>query len=186
MNATAAQIIDALRLEPLEFEGGWFRRTWAASETLPAGQPDGQLGGHESSERLLGTAIYYLLTRETVSRMHRLPGAEIFHFYAGSPVNMLQLDPKNGQSREWQLGPDVLAGQHPQVIVPGGVWQGCMLADARAGDDGMADAGVADDWALMGATMAPGFDLADFERGQREVLSAMFPEQAEQIILLTP
>ena len=84
---------------------------------------------------------------EDVSALHRLPGDEVFHFYLGDPVRMLQLWP-DGTSRKLVLGTDLGAGQVPQLVVPGGVWQGSVLVDGGA-------------WALLGATMAPGFDYAD-------------------------
>src|SRR6516165_735369 len=108
------------------------------------------------STRCFGTSIYYLLTRETFSEMHRLPTEEVFHVYLGGPARMLQLSP-DGASREVVLGTDILAGHEPQVVVPAGVWQGTCL-----------EPGV--DFILLGATMAPGFDYADYESGAREEL----------------
>ncbi len=87
--ATAQQIIAALRLEPHPVEGGYFRETYRASGSvrlsdLPPGYP-------REGARSLGTSIYYLLTPETFSELHRLPTEEIFHVYLGGPVRMLQL-----------------------------------------------------------------------------------------------
>ena len=97
--------------------------------------------------------------------MHRLPTEEVFHVYLGGPVRMLQLFP-DGSGREILLGSDILSGQEPQVIVPAGVWQGSRL-----------EPGV--EFALLGATMAPGFDYADYERGRRDDLVARYPAHAE-------
>ena len=97
--------------------------------------------------------------------MHRLPTEEVFHFYLGGPVRMLQLFP-DGNGREVLIGADILAGQQPQVVVPPGVWQGSRL-----------EPGV--EFALLGATMAPGFDYADYEQGRRGELSAQYPEYAD-------
>ncbi len=83
--------------------------------------------------------------------MHRLPTEEVFHLYLGGPVRMLQLFP-DGSGREVVIGADILAGQQPQLVVPPGVWQGSRL-----------EPGV--EFALLGATMAPGFDYADYEAG---------------------
>jgi uncharacterized protein len=123
-------------------------------------------------ERSVGTAIYYLLTPKTVSALHRLPGDEVFHFYAGDPVRMLQLWP-DGSTRILTLGTDFAAGQVPQLVVPGGVWQGSVLIDGGA-------------WALLGATMAPGFDYADYTAGDRADLSRRYPAVREMIERLTP
>jgi uncharacterized protein len=111
-------------------------------------------------------AIYFMLTPESFSALHRLPGTEIFHFYLGDPVVMLQLLP-DGSSQTITLGPDLAGGQRPQVVVRGGVWQGSRLASGK--------------WALMGTTMSPGFDYADFELGNREQLMAQYPGAAELI-----
>jgi len=119
----------------------------------------------------MGTAIYYLLTAETFSEMHRVPTEEVFHCYLGGPVRMLQLFP-GGAGREVVIGPDVTAGQHPQLVVPAGVWQGSRV-----------EPGV--DYVLLGATMAPGFDYADYEQGRRGELIGLYPAFAEQIRQLT-
>jgi predicted cupin superfamily sugar epimerase len=159
---TADDVICLLHLQPHPVEGGYFRETYRCAERIKC----------SSGVRSLGTAIYYLLTPKTCSAMHRLPGDEIFHFYLGDPVTMLQLWP-DGTSRTIFLGPDLLAGQQPQLVVPATVWQGSHLCDGG-------------EWALLGATMASGFDYADYESGQREPLAAQYPDQAERIRRLTP
>jgi predicted cupin superfamily sugar epimerase len=166
---TAREIIDALGLQPHPIEGGFFRETYRSAGAIPAGAlPEGY---RSATGRSFGTAIYYLLTAETFSELHRLPTEEVFHLYLGGPVRMLQLLP-DGQGREVVIGTDILAGQQPQVVVPPGVWQGSRL-----------EPGVA--FALLGATMAPGFDYADYERGGRDDLMARYPEYAEVIRELT-
>jgi hypothetical protein len=158
---TAAQIIAALDLKPLPLEGGYFRETYRAAETLP---------GRFGRDKALSTAIYYLLTPDTFSALHRLPADEVFHFYLGGPVRMLQLFP-DGRGRTLTLGPDILSGQHAQVVVPRGVWQGSYLLEGE--------------FALLGTTMAPGFDVADYEAGQREELTRQYPEFADLVGRLT-
>jgi len=158
---TADQIKSLLHLEPHPVEGGWFRRTYtsAASVELPRGQ------------RAQGTAIYYLLEAGTFSEMHVLASDEIFHFYLGDPVEMLQLLP-DGRSAVFALGPDLAAGQHVQLVVPAGVWQGTRL---------VADGKVA----LLGCTVTPGFDFADYRNASAEELIAKWPAEAERIRKLT-
>src|SRR5262249_33731721 len=117
------------------------------------------------------TAIYYLLTPETFSALHRLQSDEVFHFYLGSPVRMLQLLP-DGSGRTIVLGPNVLGGQEVQVVVPRGVWQGSLLEPGG-------------DFALLGCTVAPGFEYADYEAGRRSVLEAQYPAFAGLIARLT-
>jgi predicted cupin superfamily sugar epimerase len=166
---TAREIITALELQPHPIEGGYFRETYRARGSIPAHTlPPGYPG---QAERSLGTSIYYLLTSETFSEMHRLPTEEVFHLYLGGPVRMLQLFP-DGTGREIVLGSDILAGQEPQVVVPAGVWQGSLL-----------EPGV--ELALLGATMAPGFDYADYEQGRREDLLARYPAHGALITRLT-
>ena len=113
---TADEIKKLLKLDPHPVEGGYFRRTYTSPENLEL--PRGS--------RPQGTAIYYLLEAGTFSEMHVLDSDEIFHFYLGDPVEMLQLYP-DGRSALFILGPDLEAGQHVQYSVPAGVWQGMRL-----------------------------------------------------------
>jgi predicted cupin superfamily sugar epimerase len=155
----AREIIELLGLEPHPKEGGFFRETYRSAGASAPGAPfDG--------ERSHGTAIYYLLTPETFSAMHRLPGDEIFHFYLGDPVEMLELHP-DGSSRTITLGsdPGTMRLQH---VVRGGVWQGTRLIDGGL-------------WALMGCTVAPGFDYADYEAGG-EALVENWSDRREAIL----
>ncbi len=158
---TADQIKSLLHLEPHPVEGGWFRRTYtsAGSVELPRGM------------RAQGTAIYYLLETGTFSEMHVLASDEIFHFYLGDPVEMLQLH-LDGRSAVFTLGPDLAAGQHVQLVVPAGVWQGTRLVDGGK-------------VALLGCTVTPGFDFADYVSGSYAELAAKWPAEAERIRKLT-
>ncbi len=119
----AQQLIELLGLTPLEPEGGHFLETWRSSARTEQG-------------RALGTAIYYLLTPRTCSIMHRLPGDELFHFYLGDPVDVLVLRP-DGSGELQRLGTDLEAGERPQLVVPGGTWQGARLVPGgRVAPDG--------------------------------------------------
>lgn len=160
-------IIQTLGLKPLPMEGGYFFETYRCEEVIPASTLDGRYG----QDKAISTAIYYLLTNNSVSLLHRIISDEVFHFYAGYPVEMLQLMP-DGSCEIIILGSDIEAGQRPQVIVPRGVWQGCRL---RSGGD----------WALMGTTVAPAFDFEDYEPGNREDLIRLYPDCAELIRTLT-
>lgn len=121
--------------------------------------------------RSFGTAIYYLLTAETFSAMHRLASDEIFHFYLGDPVEMLQLFP-DGSGRIVTLGQDLQEGMRPQVVVRKGVWQGSRLVSGGR-------------FALLGTTVAPGFDFADYEHGRRADLLRSHPAFRDLILSLT-
>lgn len=164
---TAEEVLALLRLQPHPVEGGFFRETYRSADTLPA-----EVLPRNGGPRSIGTAIYYLLTPTTVSELHQLPTDEIFHFYLGDPVRMLQLWP-DGTARAVMLGTALRVGQHPQVVVPGGVWQGSALEPGGR-------------FALLGATMAPGFDYADYCRANRADLLARYGEQADEIRRLTP
>lgn len=160
---TADDVKQLLHLTPLEPEGGFFRETYRSKWIVPAEHlPEGVQGA-----RSLGTAIYYLITPESFSTLHRLPGTEVFHFYVGDPVEMLQLH-ANGEAQIVTLGQDIAKGHQPQVVVRGGVWQGCRLADKGQ-------------WALMGTTMCPAFDYADYETGNCNELIGQYPDMADAI-----
>ena len=165
---TATQIKELLGLVPHPKEGGWFLRTYEATESVPAASfPDGRYAG----ARKTGTAIYYLLEAETFSEMHRLQSDEVFHFYMGDAVEMLHLL-ADGTGRVVSLGTDLAAGERPQVVVERGLWQGSRL---KAGGQ----------WALMGCSVSPGFEFEDYEAGRREELCAGWPEFAAMITALT-
>ncbi len=163
---TPEEIIKKLELKPHPAEGGYFRETYRSPNSLPSSALPNYPG-----ERAASTAIYYLLTPATSSRLHRLRGDEIFHFYYGDPTKMLQLSPDGGV-REIVLGSDLAAGQRVQVLVPAGHWQGCRLVDGGS-------------VALLGCTVAPGFEYEDFEAGSRLELTRHYPSVAEEILRLT-
>jgi predicted cupin superfamily sugar epimerase len=164
---TAQELIAALNLRPHAMEGGYYRETYRSPDRLPTALWPGRYTADKSA----GTAIYYLLTPQTFSALHRLPTDEIFHFYLGDPVTMLQLLPDGG-GQLVTLGSDILARQSPQVVVPGGVWQGSFLQPGGA-------------FALMGTTVSPGFDFTDYEAGDGTRLAAQYSAFAELIGRLT-
>jgi predicted cupin superfamily sugar epimerase len=143
-------------------------RTYEADEMVAA-QAFGD--GRYASWRRTGTAIYYLLEPETFSEMHRLRSDEVFHFYAGDAVEMLQLK-ANGLGERVVIGSDLARGQRPQVVVGRGVWQGSRLVGGGR-------------WALLGCTVSPGFEFEDYEAGERAELREKWPEFAEEIAALT-
>ena len=164
---TANQIISLLHLKPHPEEGGYFVETYRSLESIS----EEALPDRYKGFRSYATAIYYLLTPETFSSIHRLQSDEIFHFYLGDPVEMLQLWPE-GSGRILILGSDILNGMKPQVIVPRGVWQGARLLPGGR-------------FALLGTTVSPGFEHKDYESGRRDVLLKFFPEFSDLIIALT-
>ena len=158
---TADEVKELLGLVPHPKEGGWFARTYEAAESLPAAA---FLDERYAGARKTGTCIYYLLEPGTFSEMHRLQSDEVFHFYLGDAVEMLQLM-ADGTGRVVLIGPDLQAGERPQVVVERGVWQGSRLREGGS-------------WALMGCSVSPGFDFEDYESGRREELIVGWPEYA--------
>jgi predicted cupin superfamily sugar epimerase len=156
-----------LGLVPLPQEGGFYAESYRSAETLPSECLPSRYG----TERSLATAIYFLLTRDSFSALHRLASDEVWHFYLGDPVEMLQLD-VDGAGRTIILGIDLSRGMRPQAIVPRGVWQGARLLPGG-------------NFALLGATVSPGFEFADFELASRDILLAAYPQFARQIETFT-
>lgn len=146
--AEAREIVRLLELAPLPHEGGFFRNTLASEHS---------------------SAIYYLLAAGDFSALHRLNSPEVYHWYAGSALNILVLHP-DGSTSEHRLGPDLAAGERPQLIVPADCWHG----SAPAGS-----------WTLVGTTMAPPFSWDGFELGSAEELSEAYPAVRDVIHRLT-
>ncbi len=144
----AAALAELLDLSPLPEEGGLYRQAYQDEHS---------------------TAIYYLLAGTDFSALHVLDSVEVYHHYAGDPLQLLLLFP-DGEIREPVLGTDIAAGQMPQIAVPAGVWQG----SSSAGD-----------WTLVGTTMAPGFTWDAFTLADGEDLSRRYPHARDRIAELT-
>jgi len=164
---TADELRHLLQLEPLTIEGGYFRETYRSAGHIP----HSVLPPAYNGPRAFSTCIYYLLTPDTFSVIHRLPSEEIFHFYLGDPVEMLQLH-ADGYGELITLGSDLRSSMRPQHIVHANVWQGARLKTGGR-------------FALMGPTVAPGFDYADYQTGNRDELIHQFPTFADDIRSLT-
>lgn len=148
-------------------EGGWYRETYRSPESVPAAGLPPRFGGARS----LSTAILFLLEGRTFSALHRIKADEVWHFHAGGVVRIAILDPA-GAAREIRLGVDPAGGAVVQAVVPAGVWFGARLERP-------------DVYALVGCTVAPGFDFADFELGHRAALTRQFPRHRALIEELT-
>lgn len=167
-NMTAQEIIQRLDLRPLPEEGGYYRETYRGNA---ASIPARTFGIDANTDRTVSTAIYYLVVPESFSALHRVKSDEIFHFYSGDTVEMIQID-ERGNLERFILGNNIFNGEQPQVIVPRGVWQALRLKPGGR-------------WSLMGTTVAPGFEFEDFEVGNREQLIQTFPQHREDIIRFT-
>ena len=158
-NLNAKEVIDYLQLEPLPVEGGYYKETYRSEEIIDKAN----LKADYQADKAIYTAIYYLLTPETQSALHWLPTDEIFHFYLGDPVTMLNLF-EDGTSSVIVLGQEILNGHKVQYKVPANTWQGSFLQPGGS-------------FALMGTTMAPGFDLSDFRPADKKSLMEQYPGQ---------
>ena len=158
--------IDRLGLLPHP-EGGYFRETYRAVETVAGGALPARYDG----DRAHGSAIIYLLGHGDYSAFHRLRSDEVWHFYAGCPLHVHVIAP-GGEYDRMTLGTDVVVGERPQLVVHANHWFAAEPAAHEA-------------FALTGCTVAPGFDMADFELANRETLSEIYPEHADLITRLT-
>ena len=132
------ELAELLDLEPHP-EGGWYRETWRSEVGFA---PEGYGG-----ERASATAIYFLLAPSEESQWHRVRSAEVWLWHSGGPLT-LEYGEEPGTATQSTLGPDVGAGQRPQIVVPAGNWQ----AARPAGDEPV----------LVSCIVSPGFDFADF------------------------
>ena len=159
-----SEIIKKLDLVPLPEEGGYYRETFRSPRMV-----NSEILGEKSE----CTCIYYLITDDSFSALHAVDQDEIFHFYAGSPVEMFQFS-TDGENKTITLGNDLFNDEIPQVIVPHGVWQGTKLKDPKEGS-----------WALLGCTVSPGFDIENFHIESRTELIKKYPDLSEQITRFT-
>jgi len=173
MRPTAAEMAATLGLAPHP-EGGFFRETYRAAETVIT--PRG--------ERAASTTILFLVTAVAISHLHRLSSDELWVFQGGLPLELVTLSP-GGELGVHLLG-DPTGGAPeadgmvapPQALVPAGSWQGARLAGGPHLPASRA-------WALVSCTVSPGFEYEDFELGERDALLAAFPEHAEIVTAFT-
>lgn len=147
-------------------EGGYFRQTYRSSLTITSEALPGFPGARAAS-----TAIYFLLEGKNFSAFHRLRSDEVWHFYAGSPLLVHVIEASQSYSAI-TLGSDSEAGQLLQAVVPAGCWFASHVMDWKS-------------WALVGCTVAPGFEFEDFAMAKREELTKEFPHHREVIERLT-
>ena len=157
-------VIRILDLKPLVGEGGLWKQTYLSDETLSKDVLPGR-----TTDRLVGSAIHFLLTPTTFSCMHRLQSDEIWYFHMGVPVEMLLLYPDGTASVE-VLGHDLLAGQKLQVTVPRGTWMGAQLHG-----DG--------EYGLVSTSMAPGYADCEFEAAGFETLLPLLTDPSQENML---
>lgn len=167
---TVDEIVTALSLSPHP-EGGFYRETYRAPLVLP----HDAIAATHAGPRAASTAIYFLVPRGSFSALHRIASDEVWHFYGGAPLEVVEIA-EDGTLRTTVVGDALGAGERPQHVVPRGAWFGSRV---RAGTEARGD------HALVGCTVAPGFDFADFELATRDALTARFPAHAALIASLT-
>ena len=162
MAKNARYWIEKLGLEPHP-EGGYFRQTYVSGVVIgPEALPEGFAGA-----RAISTAIYFLLEGKNFSAFHRLRSDEMWHFYAGGALVVHVIEP-SGAYFTIPLGSDAEQGQAFQAVVKAGCWFAAEVMDGKS-------------VALLGCTVAPGFDFEDFEMGKRAELARLYPQHRELI-----
>lgn len=167
----AQYYIKSLHLQPHP-EGGYFAETYRSAESIQKGALPDRFGGTRS----FGTAIYFLLESHHFSAFHRIQADEIWHFYAGGPLEVFVINP-DATLTVVRLGNDLAKGEVFQAVVPAGCWFGSKPVANSAAPGA--------DFSLVGCTVAPGFDFADFEMGNRATLLAEYPQHRASIEMLT-
>ena len=156
MNKDAKLYIERFDLQPHP-EGGYFKEIYRSGEIiLPEGMPR-----KLKKERSVSTSIYFFLEGKQVSKFHRLKSDEIWHFYDGSGINICIIDDKGNLSNVI-LGKDVEKGEVFQAVIPAGHWFAAEVTESNS-------------FALVGCTVAPGFDFEDFELADRNEMIESFP-----------
>ena len=160
------EIISRLDLKPHP-EGGYFKESYRSVGMIE----ESSLGVDYAGKRSYSTCIYFLLTSDAFSAFHRITQDEIWHFYDGSPIVFHTIS-ESGIHTETIIGNDLSRGQVPQWVVKGGTWFGAEVMNKNS-------------FSLVGCTVSPGFDFADFELPPRQELVELFPEHEEIIRRLT-
>ncbi|KAE8731983.1 Small nuclear ribonucleoprotein family protein isoform 1 [Hibiscus syriacus] len=183
---SASEIAAKLNLVPNP-EGGLYSETFRDTSIFLS---KSHLPPRYKVGREMSTCIYFMLQSGTVSRLHRIPCAEIWHFYKGEPLTIVELDEKDGKVKLTCVGPDIVDDQRVQYTVPPYVWFGAFPAkDLHISSDGGVTRAEPRDpeahYSLVGCTCAPAFLFQDFELGKRSELVASFPDYEPIISFLT-
>lgn len=163
---TAQRLIQHYEMQRVPQEGIWFSPTYVSEDKIEGSALPPRYAGQA---RTAGNAIVVVATHADFSAMHRLRTDETWHFYSGSPLELLLLYP-DGHGRVVTLGAAVLAGELRQFTVPQGVWQGAVLTGSMPGA-----------YSFAATQLSPGFDYADFEIGYRDDLARRYPAFTREI-----
>ncbi|GAA0167817.1 hypothetical protein Leryth_023619 [Lithospermum erythrorhizon] len=185
--ATTSKLITKLNLQPNP-EGGFYSETFRDNSVFLS---KSHLPSHYKVDRPVSTCIYFLVPSGSVSRLHRIPCAETWHFYLGDPLTVMELNETDGSVKFTCLGPNPLAeNQHVQYTVPPNVWFGAfptndidIIGDLEVTKREARDAEK--HFSLVGCTCAPAFQFEDFELAKRSELSIRFPSYLPLLSLIT-
>ena len=160
--ALCRNLIKKYNMAPLPFEGGYYVETFRSKKIIKTSQAPGKKAGTGS----ICSTILYMITRESFSRLHRLPTEEVYSFYFGDTVNMINIG-EDGKFSFLKLGDNYIEGQKFQHIVPGNCWQASYLDE-----DGV--------FAMMGTMMSPAFEIVDFEDASKykQAIMSIYPEHS--------
>ncbi|MDO6738645.1 cupin domain-containing protein [Wenyingzhuangia sp. 2_MG-2023] len=159
-------IIKQLNLQPHP-EGGYFKETYRSQGSISKENLTIEFSG----DRNYSTAIYFMLTSDTFSAFHKINQDEFWHFYKGSPIKLHMISPEGMYTNVW-IGNNFEKGEVPQFVVPAQYW---FAAEVIANNS----------YALVGCTVAPGFDFDDFVLAERIKILSLFPEHENIIKRLT-
>lgn len=162
VSLSAADYVSALKLEPHP-EGGFYSRTYVSDEQIPATALPARFGAN----RFISTAIYFLLEGKDYSAFHRIKSDELWHFYTGDDLHIYVIHP-DGRGEVLLLGNDLANGYGFQQVVQAGCWFASKPANENS-------------FSLVGCTVAPGFDFADFEMANQEELLLQYPQHGEWV-----
>ncbi|KUG24888.1 hypothetical protein ASZ90_005290 [hydrocarbon metagenome] len=158
----ASTLVEKLDLQPHP-EGGYFKEVYRSNELIKTeGLPE-----RYTSERCFGTSIYYLLVGEQFSAFHKLQSDETWHFYFGSSI-ILHLISKQGEYSKIVLGQNLSEDEVFQFTIPKETWFAAEVKDKTT-------------YSLVGCTVSPGFDFADFEMGDQKTLLDKFQQHQNLI-----
>ncbi|KAG5189350.1 RmlC-like cupin domain-containing protein [Tribonema minus] len=182
---SVAELKEHLDLQPHP-EGGLFKEVWRATEDIPQ-QSLPAAAGYDGP-RCLSTHIYYMVTGKSFSAWHRIKQDELWHYYTGSggPLHVHMIDSKTGAYSVNKLGLNLAAGERPFFVVRGGDYFSSCLPDETVAAAAAAGATPVEElYVLAGCTVAPGFDMADFELPSRARMLELFPQHESIIRRLT-
>lgn len=162
----AIDVIKRLDLKPLPEEGGFYKELYQSEGFIPS-----EALANHSSKRSYVSLIYYLITPTSFSALHKVKSDEMFHFYLGDPVEMVQIN-QNGDLKKTIIGSNINDKHIPYAVVPRDIWQGTKLVEGGK-------------WALLGCSVSPGFHYDDFDILDRKDLIEKFPQHRSIITAFT-